>query len=989
MAETLSISRIVDRESSLFRSLREKGIGSLQKNTSVAWSDHNVHDPGITLLEALSYVITEIANQLNFSFEDLIATAKGIADANVNYPSAGTNLPCKAVTLIDFRKVILDLPEIRNAYFDVTTDSKIPVFYTPPSGPLTYNSGPTLLPILWGGLYSVQLEMDDDDLNSNSLARTIVVGAQNIAVILSLKFWDEVTAEWFKSITITSINLEDTIVLLDADQYQDFYSEWTITFSDGSILTDFPVWIKLVVPIDHLDPIIPSLLAVLKTTLGSTAAGSPFIEYKARLMAVQPVIDKVKDVFMRNRNLGEDISFFTAMRLQEIGMNASVEISSTDDPVEIYAQIIFAIESFFLPQPIFQSLETLTSQENFKVEDIFLGPMLDSGFLSEESLENLSRMNVIYVSDLVHVILDIDDRLTVRDLSLSTYFNNFQAIVDERNCIRLQTGFKPRLSIPRTRLILRRNGIEVAVDQTLVDVRLAALRANATAGPGSTTKDLDIPLGELPQAGQYRSVQYELPVIYGTGASGISINSTQERIAQLKQLQGYIFLFDQILANTFSQLANIGDLFAVHQQQFTSYYQQTLYHLPGAQDLIGYLSGILTWEEFSAAEENDYTKLLDDAGEPNDTFFQRRNAMLDYLLARTGENREQYAAIELALPGNFAKEIILHDKENFLEKYPVLSPARAQAYNYALTSLIGVDVWDTTNVGGYAKMVAAKLGYISIKERFLLHPLSDNFDFFTVLPADRKYKIKDNGGNELMVSQNQFPNDAAATEVIKAFLQVGRYMENYEIIKLSTASFSFKLKVSTVDMIYSGAAVLLTKQAAINTIQTVIDVIGERYSLEGLHILEHILLRPKIKGASDALSDKLFANLTVDFSKLPDPYSHVVTVVLPTGMERNFSILNAVAIPSITGYRWRDPEYAQFAQQTILREAPSHLLVNIFSLDIDTDPGPPVDEQPSLQNFERKFKAWREAFANPAASVAVKLLTQQQLVTVIEKIYGA
>ena len=153
MAETLSISRIVDRESSLFRSLRERGIGSLQKNASVAWSDHNVHDPGITILEALCYVISEIGNQLNFSFEDLIATVKGIADANVNYPSAGTNLPCKAVTLIDFRKIILDLPEIRNAYFDVTNLSKIPVFYTLPSGTLTYSPAATDLRILWVGLY--------------------------------------------------------------------------------------------------------------------------------------------------------------------------------------------------------------------------------------------------------------------------------------------------------------------------------------------------------------------------------------------------------------------------------------------------------------------------------------------------------------------------------------------------------------------------------------------------------------------------------------------------------------------------------------------------------------------------------------------------------------------------------------------------------------------------------------------------------------------
>jgi hypothetical protein len=239
-----------------------------------------------------------------------------------------------------------------------------------------------------------------------------------------------------------------------------------------------------------------------------------------------------------------------------------------------------------------------------------------------------------------------------------------------------------------------------------------------------------------------------------------------------------------------------------------------------------------------------------------------------------------------------------------------------------------------------------------------------------------------------MISQNHFPDDAAATEVIKVFLEVGRYKENYEIIQLPSGNFSFKLVLPPVDMVYNGLAVLTSRQDSINKIQTIIDIIGEKYSLEGIHVVEHILLRPKIKGLTELDSDKLFASLTVEDSILSDPYSHVVTVVLPSGMERDFSVVNAVATPSITGDRWRDPGFLLFAQQTILREAPTHLLVNIFLLDIDTDPGgAAIDDRPSLQNFERMWKFWREAVANPAATIAVKLTTQRQLVTVLEKIY--
>lgn len=994
MAKTiLPISNVVPRESLLFRSLREKGIEELQKKAAQTWNDHNVHDPGITLLEALCYVITEPANQLNFSIEDLIATTQGIADRNTNYPSAATNLPCKAVTITDFRKIIFDLPEIRNAYFDITNESKIAVFFDSSLKNLTYDAGPDTSPLLWGGLYSIQLEMEDDDLNANSLATTLVVpfgmGTKNVDIIISFKYWDEVSAPWFAANNITAITLEDTIVALDNTQYEDYYSEWTINFSDGSVVTDFPVWVKLVIPLAPFDPIIPNLLIALQAALSSILPGSPFVKFKTNLLAVQVIVNKAHSVFNANRNLGEDLSFFTAMRLQEIAMDAYVEILPTADPVEIFAEIIFAIETFFSPRPSFQSLEKLLSKKDFKVEDVFLGPLLDSGFLLEKNLSTLTKGNTIYVSDLVHLILDVKDTVTVRDISLSTYFNNFQAIIDERNCLKIKKGFKPKLSIPRTQLVLTRKGIPVAVDQALVNARLAILRANAAAGAGPGAKDLDIPFGELPGTGYYRSVQYELPVIYGTGSAGIPLSSPPERLAQLKQLQGYLFLFDQILANTFSQLENVGDLFAVRQQQSKTYYQQTLYNVPGAEDLIGHLSGPDTWENFISAPRNDYTKLLDEAGEPGDTFFQRRNTMLDYLLARTAENRQDYAAILSYSPGNFVKEIILHDKEKFLEKYPELSKARAQAYNYKLTSGGGIpDVWNTENTGGYVKMVCAKLGFISAMERTLFHPLSENFDFFDP-PGARKYKLKDNGGNELVVSQNTFLDDVAATEAIKVFLQIGRYRENYEITQ-SGGIFSFKLTSGLVDLKYSGLAILANKAAAENVIQSIITIIGEKYSLEGIHVVEHILLRPRLLGATPATSDKLFELLKAEDTTLNDPYSHVVTVALPSGKEHDFSVVIPLVVPSVAGYRLRDPEYLLFLQQTILREAPAHLLVNIFFLDIDTDPFEALfDDRPSLQNFERKLKTWREAVANAAATDAAKIDAQRKLVTVIEKIYGS
>jgi hypothetical protein len=47
-----------------FYELRRRGIGFVQKAGSDQWTDYNVHDPGITILEALSYAITDLGYRL-------------------------------------------------------------------------------------------------------------------------------------------------------------------------------------------------------------------------------------------------------------------------------------------------------------------------------------------------------------------------------------------------------------------------------------------------------------------------------------------------------------------------------------------------------------------------------------------------------------------------------------------------------------------------------------------------------------------------------------------------------------------------------------------------------------------------------------------------------------------------------------------------------------------------------------------------------------
>jgi hypothetical protein len=57
--------------------LRKEGLKYIEKLGNTFWTDYNAHDPGITILEALSYVITELGYRTDFETKDLLTNKNG------------------------------------------------------------------------------------------------------------------------------------------------------------------------------------------------------------------------------------------------------------------------------------------------------------------------------------------------------------------------------------------------------------------------------------------------------------------------------------------------------------------------------------------------------------------------------------------------------------------------------------------------------------------------------------------------------------------------------------------------------------------------------------------------------------------------------------------------------------------------------------------------------------------------------------------------
>jgi hypothetical protein len=99
------------------RALFALGLDHVRRLSRRQWTDHNIHDPGITTLELLAYALTDLTYRARYPLEDLLAAPDDNAAAMAGqFFSARRILPGRAVSESDYRKLLIDLPDVRNAW---------------------------------------------------------------------------------------------------------------------------------------------------------------------------------------------------------------------------------------------------------------------------------------------------------------------------------------------------------------------------------------------------------------------------------------------------------------------------------------------------------------------------------------------------------------------------------------------------------------------------------------------------------------------------------------------------------------------------------------------------------------------------------------------------------------------------------------------------------------------------------------------------------
>lgn len=550
---------------------------------------------------------------------------------------------------------------------------------------------------------------------------------------------------------------------------------------------------------------------------------------------IEKIITQTKKIVMQNRTLCSDLVDITILEKKTIGFSADIIIDSFYVAEEILAKIMFNIENKLNEKVKFVGYEYFDDNIVNKAE-VLSGVKTNNGIILDKNLKD--KTNQIFVSEIFEIINKVEgvnkvknfqiyaDGIKIYDDIILFSNNTYPSLESVDNLFSkdqlYEINFFRNESLYRVdRLIFSQIYDTLVTEQNEVIL--------STIPPKNEIKGRF----DFKSLIKYYSIINEFPSIYGLRDRELDPKSSKSRIAKMKQLKAFLLIFDQILANHLSQLANIRNLFSVNDLQRTFFNQ-----VP---------SDVTNIEELLKSKSiKDFKRKLNLSVEDTKNFIIKKNIFIDHMLSRFGEkfNTELIKNIDLIenISGeDFHAEITaLKAKVSYANNLLKLGQSRNKASNYFNKN---------KNLSGLEKRLKILLN--------INGESSDQYvDFF-----DQNFKIVEKNiwtNKDILLSKSNY----SILSLPKTCYNAGKvnfYLKNYSSLKEIFVNGLQKKFYSIIEyddsfflLFHSNFSKNPIKIYVSNSVEEcnnkLIEILKKLKTInrlnEGFYMIEHILLRP-------------------------------------------------------------------------------------------------------------------------------------------------
>jgi hypothetical protein len=780
-----------------FNKLRSESIEYLGQLSGKIWTDHNVHDPGITILEMLCYALLDLGYRTNLPVEDILTADPSYKGKDNNFFTPARILGNNPLTITDYRKLLVDIEGVRNAWLEPATDI---------TNICDINKPTDRCVDFLNGLYHVYLDTEKVD--------TAKQPAFDLAVV-----------ERVKEALMAHRNLcED--------------------FADIYVLCKLEMGVCVEIELNDA-------IEAEKVYVPVVEKLRNFFTPSPRYYTLQQLLDKhknIEDIFAgRPIGLTQSHGFIDTEEFEQLTLRKEIHLS------DVYTELFSvpgvkavknlglrkcgdssATNKWKIPLPENHVLEFSPACSGFRFTRNGLPLHVDA-----KKFETLFQLNFDQRGKILYhtpsPYLDSEIPKGVYRSDLSEYFsiqNEFPRVYGIS-----EGGLPESSSTVRKAQALQLKGYLLFFDQLLANY-LSQLQNIRTLFSLSSAEEKEkqhtyfinevrsVPdMNKLLRFGADGTLEEDLGsagtvLVFPVSKADLlllkeqatipsdalenfpfytfdSVSHQSVTIQQVKDdLYNEAFLYDHIETSNggiyYYLLTAADDIALLSRKPFDSL-EAAAQHVSAVKYIASfdenYRTFLTSGNKFSFAIElniSSFSSYLQLITEDDDLYVKRRSQFLDHLLARFSEKFTDFALLSFqASSQQSLREKEIKAKENFLQHYDDISSNRGKGYDYLKNG------WNNDNLSGFEKKVKAYLGLDTWKKNSLCN--------FVVEQYDEQYIVKLSiGAERVSTLSQQFESREDAHRVAReAFLRMAD-PSYYYIDKLSHLE-SFAIKVRNAD----------------------------------------------------------------------------------------------------------------------------------------------------------------------------------------------